>query len=88
MFKRKFAAIAAAATLSVALAPAASAQLIDETSSELPFASVLSSEEPWASLGQDIFQVVGSAIWTPVILSTMASSIFAPQCNLFDTRGC
>jgi len=41
-------------------------------------------EDPVAVLNS----IVGSALWTPVILSTMASSLFGEQCSLFDPRGC
>ena len=92
MLKRTIAALTATAGIATAalLTPPASAQAPewDDTSSRMPFADVFSSEEPLKSIGQGAFTVIGSAIWTPVILSTMASSLFWPQCNLFDTRAC
>lgn len=92
MSSRTVAALIAASTITATslLAPTASAQSLewDSTSSQMPFADTFSSQEPLKSLGQGAFTVIGSAIWTPVILSTMASSLFGPQCNLFDTRGC
>lgn len=85
----KLSAIAAAAAIGLSglFAPTAQAQ-IDPTSSELPFSDQLSSEEPFKTWGDAAFSMIGSAIWTPVILSAMGSSLFAPQCNLFDTRAC
>lgn len=83
------AAIAAAATITLSGLTAAPAHAqIDDTSSQLPFADQLSSEEPWSTWGDAAFSIIGSAIWTPVILSAMGSSLLGPQCHLGDTRGC
>ncbi|MDR7328461.1 hypothetical protein [Corynebacterium guangdongense] len=92
MLNRRIAALTAAAGITTAalVTPAAAAQSLqhDPTSSQMPFADTFSSQEPLKSIGQGAFTIVGSALWTPFILSAMASSLFGPQCNLVDTSGC
>lgn len=92
MLSRKIAALTAAATIASAgvLTPVASAQSLewDESSSQMPFADTFSSEEPLKSIGQGAFTIFGSVMWTPLILSSLASSLISPQCSLSDTRGC
>lgn len=78
--KKKFAAAALTAALVVpqTVAPAAA-----QSSDAVPEIQISSEEQSrfWNDL---LFPIFGA----PIFLSSMLSSIVAPQCSLFDTRGC
>ena len=79
--RKKILSIAVAGALALGItAPAPAFAVVQSTQ----HSSQAFIEDPVAVLNS----IVGSTLWTPVILSTMASSLFGEQCNLFDTRGC
>lgn len=79
--RKKIASIAMAGAVAMGIAGTAPAVANAQTSQQSAQSFI---DDPAAA----IESMVGSAIWTPFILSTMGSSLFGEQCNLFDTRGC
>lgn len=79
--RKKIASIAMAGALAFGIAAPAPA-----------VAATASSQQTIEAFTQDpvaaIQSFVGLIVAAPFILSTMGSSLFGEQCNLFDTRGC
>lgn len=79
--RKKIASIAMAGALAFGIAAPAPA-----------VAATASSQQTIEAFTQDpvaaIQSFVGLIVAAPLILSTMGSSLFGEQCNLFDTRGC
>lgn len=80
--RKKLAAIAAAATITLGVAAPAPANAVVQSAISNSSAFV---EDPVAASSS----LLGFLIWTPFILSSMIPSFLGfEMCNLFDTRGC